>query len=577
MFRRAPFRRSLLLYLIYGLLFGTALFIIRTYAQDTTTDLLKKWVPWTLRINFFLILVGMILCYRDIFGTLQIFLNKKGMLLVGLVLLALFVTCFVAPRTHRIFYDEDIYLNAAQTIALTNQAGFCGYGTFEYDQYCPHWLSYNKEPSGWPFLMSLAFQIFGVDETYGSLLNNVLLAGSILVVFFIAWFLDGTFFTAFMAALIFALIPHNLTWFNTAAAEPSASFFAGSTVLCWVVYFRSERDRHLFLFTVVLAFSSQTRPESGLVGVWAALAILFLRPRLLLDGKVWAIALPAAVLLLPHALHLWAVGDSSWGADDAKFSLSFVKNNLAVNGLYYFKNEDLPTLFTLFSLTGLVLVRQSLQWKLLLLSWFLLFWGIFLFFYAGSYRYGADVRFALLSFMPLAIFAGMGTGFLRNQLARVLPAPVDSSVILVMIALSWLQFLPLVREVGQEAWGARYDHLHALEFMKLMPRRSIVLTHTPTLFLLHNQNAIQTYAGINNLGTMNQLMEKYKGQVYFHYNYWCNAKGDKSRKLCQEIRDRYCTKEMARGEEQDFEYILYKLSRKEKNTGECMDERSGAP
>ena len=71
-------------------------------------------------------------------------------------------------------------------------------------------------------------------------------------------------------------------------------------------------------------------------------------------------------------------------------------------------------------------------------------------------------------------------------------------LLVIVLLVSWLKFLPLVRLVGQEAWGARYDHDHAREFIKKIPNRAIVLSHIPTMFLLWGQNAIQTFAGINN-------------------------------------------------------------------------------
>ena len=43
-------------------------------------------------------------------------------------------------------------------------------------------------------------------------------------------------------------------------------------------------------------------------------------------------------------------------------------------------------------------------------SYFLLFFGIALLFYAGSYNYGADVRYSLMTYPPLAILGGLGAG-----------------------------------------------------------------------------------------------------------------------------------------------------------------------
>ena len=45
--------------------------------------------------------------------------------------------------------------------------------------------------------------------------------------------------------------------------------------------------------------------------------------------------------------------------------------------------------------------------------YFLLFFGIDLLFYAGSYNYGADVRYSLVTYPPLAVLGGLGAGSAR--------------------------------------------------------------------------------------------------------------------------------------------------------------------
>ena len=159
-----------------------------------------------------------------------------------------------------------------------------------------------------------------------------------------------------------------------------------------------------------------------------------------------------------------------------------------------------------------------------------------------------DVRFALLSFMPLTILAGMGAGWIREKLlafssytmalnaAQNKSAPKTMAAFLVLLLLLFplLKFLPMTRLLGQEAWGSRYDHKYAQEFIARIPDRSIVLTQNPTMFLLWKQNAIQTYAGINNPGLIRELMKRYQGHVYFHDNYWCNTLNKRNVRLCQE-------------------------------------------
>ncbi len=192
--------------------------------------------------------------------------------------------------------------------------------------------------------------------------------------------------------------------------------------------------------------------------------------------------------------------------------------------------------------------------------------GTFLFFYAGSYKYGADVRFALLSFLPLAVLAGMGGERIRSWIGRAGSVRVNGKTAGVLIVLvlmfTWMPYLPLVRAVGQEAWGARYDHHYAREFIKKIPPRSIVLSHNATMFLVWGQNAIQAYAGIRNPEIVRNLMETYQGRVYFHYGYWCNIPTDGNRQLCEDVMARYNMEEIASASEQTYRYGLYKMIEK---------------
>jgi len=571
----------LILVVAYLCLFGVDMYLLDHLSKGEITHLLKKWVPWGLRINLFLLAVSVFICYRDLWSVVRQFLNKKGVLLVLLFGFAFSMTSFVAPRTHRIYYDEDIYANVGQNIALTNQTGYCNYGTFEYGEYYPHWITYNKEPSGWPFLISLTFQMLGTNEFYAFLLNNLFFAAGALVAFFITWHLTGCFFKAFLAGLAFTLIPHNIIWSNTAAAEPSAGLFVGLTFLSLIIFLKTHQDRHLFFAFLMIPFACQMRPESLFVVPLAILVLLIIAPRTMVDKKLWTFAILITLFLLPHILHFYAVSGHSWGAEGSKFSLGFLGHNLSTNGLYYLNDRHFPLLLTLLAGLGLFCTRDLIRWRLLLLLWFLLFWGIFLFFYAGSYHYGADVRFALVSFMPLAILAGMGGGWIRDRLdagRRPAQTPSEdtdmperkertsgrkglaSALVLLLIAFAFLKFIPLVSRVGQEAWGSRYDHTYAREFIKKIPERSIVLTQNPTMLLLWNQNAIQTYAGINNPELIRDLIKRYQGHVYFHYNYWCNTQNKRNRRLCQGMRDRYHLQEVAKAKEQNYEYGLYKLS-----------------
>jgi hypothetical protein len=672
-------------YLALALLLGYG---VAAWTKPQVEVMLTRLAPKVLWVNFLLIAAAVVLCRRDLVGAIRRLFageetgatgeqhppsgtgaavaaggpapapaggererkggqkywalpplfNRPGLWLLAIVVAGLILVSQAAPQIHRIYYDEDIYANMAQNIARTGQAGMANYATFEYGEYQLHWLLYNKDPSGWPFLISLIFQLFGTDEAYAFALNNLLFAGGIVIVFFITRLLGGSPFGAAAAALIYALIPHNLLWANTISAENPAAVLGGLVVLCTLVWLRTRAARHLFLLAAVTPFACTMRPESALIVLFplaAAAMNLFAavpagarpaaavepasagaagdaprsgekagsapRRHPLATRRLWALGLVAFALIIPHIWHFYAMSGQSWGAPGAKFAADFLAGNLAVNGPYYFNNREFPLLFTLLALAGLAawigrpatdprrLDRRSAG---LVPLWFFLFWTIFLFFYAGSYKYGADVRFALLCFMPLAVLGGLGGEALKNGGQALIssflsppggrPAPFGTegaapaagcsatpsrrpplaALLILVLLLSWLKFLPLIRTEGQEAWGARYDHHHAREFIREIPARSIVLTHVPTMFLLWGQNAIQAYAGINNPDIVQGLMARYDGHVYFHKSYWCNTASEANRAICDGIAQRYDLETVAVAREQTHEYGLYRMTPK---------------
>lgn len=563
------FRHPLALIFAYLVLAGFIFYVIDYFPKSEIQNYLMKIIPGLLILNLFLILVGLVVCrqdivnlFRNLFGRVGKKFNYSGILLVAVAVFAFVIASFVAPRTHRIFFDEDIYANIGQNIAMAGKAGICNYGEFISDEYKTNWLAYNKEPNGWPFLISLVFQILGVNELYAFLLNNFLLAAGVFFIFLFTREITKSFFPSIMAAFIFAIIPHNLIWANTAAAETSAAVFTLLSMLCLAVYLKTNQTRHLFLVAVVLPLSCQMRPESILILPLGFFALILLRRENLFKKQLWENGIIAAVLLLPHVIHLLTVSDQSWGAEGAKFSLAFFQHNIQVNGPYYLINEWFPAIVTLFAAAGLFLSDYSVRWRAIILLWWTIFWGIFLFFYAGSYKYGADVRFAVLSFAPLAVFAGMGTQWAKNKIERLLPREDAAVVVILIIVILWIKFLPLVRLTGQEAWAARADHALASEFIKKIPEKSIILTHIPTKFLLWKQNAM-TIEGANDEALMRRLINSYDGNVYFHYNYWCETSTDYHSKICRDIQNKYELDEITADRSFGRLYGLYRIRIKE--------------
>lgn len=557
-----------LLWAAHLLLLGVVVWIVDHFNPHEIEKILKIWVPWNFIANLVFISVGLFLCRHDICGALKKLRRRR---VAPLLLLPASVFVFIVwavPATHRIYYDEDIYINTAQTLAYANRSGFCNYGTFENGKYQPHWIAYNKQPAGWPFLISLVFRFMGTREMYAFFLNIFVFCGSIIMVYLITRKMTADGMMAFVAALVYAVMPHNLIWANTAAAEHAAAFFTGLTILLAVIFLTGGKDRHLFLLSVCLPFAAQMRPESILIYPLILLCFVIISPGILRQRKIWIFAVLAAVFILPHLLHLYTVSGQKWGADHSKFSMLYFGRNFSDNGLYFLNHRYFPTALTVLAAIGLLGSSHLLKFRILTATWFIFFWGVFIFFYAGSYGYGADDRFALLAFMPLAVLAGLGSGRLRDKavfLTRrigILPGirlqPVYL-VILAVIILEFVYFLPFVRQTGEEAWASRHDHLFAEKFIRNIPQDAIVLTHNPTMFLNWGQGAIQAYTGIAHPDHIRRLLEKTNGHVYFHHDYWCNTDSKAPQRLCRAISEKYELIEVGRARERDYTYGLFQM------------------
>jgi hypothetical protein len=218
-----------------------------------------------------------------------------------------------------------------------------------------------------------------------------------------------------------------------------------------------------------------------------------------------------------------------------------------------------PLLFSILGFIGLFSykVREKFKDKLVLLVWFLIFWGIFLVFYAGSYRFGQDVRFSILSYVPISIFIGIGTSSVVNFLEHKIKPIKGILIFLIIFNFTW--FLPFIKAEGEEAWAARMDHKYTVEFAGLLPLNSIVFTHNPNIFLLNKKSAIQSSRETYRPYTVERYLEIFKGGVYVHYNYWSNVDDPRQRGFTENILNRYNYKTIKEYYYRDYKYGLYEI------------------
>jgi hypothetical protein len=249
----------------------------------------------------------------------------------------------------------------------------------------------------------------------------------------------------------------------------------------------------------------------------------------------WWIANLFLWLVAVHLAHLFAIRHIDWGTTGPRFSFRYVLTNLPVTGRFYLYDERFPMAFTALAVAGLFSSHQVRE-RAAMAMYFLLFFAVDLLFYAGSYNYGADVRYSLMTFPPLAVLGGLGAARLVRVVTdacRVRASVPVRPLIVAILLFQFLWYAPVVRATSEEAWAARADVRFAQEFAAQLPRNSYVLTHNPGMFHLWGVNAGQMSLVISNPAYVHFLADRYSGGLYLHWNFWCNAQDPPQQDICR--------------------------------------------
>lgn len=478
--------------------------------------------------------------------------------MAGLAALALTLTLAVAPRTNRIFYDEQIYQGIGQNMSDLRRAQMCNDGIVEYGRLECVSGEYNKQPYAYPHLLSMVYRLFGVSESMAFATNALVAAvtPAALYLFVLILFSDRT--AAACAGLVLALTPHQAIWGATAAVEPSASLAGVWALLAAAWFCRSGEARALVAAVVITAYASQFRTESILLIPVVAGLIWQHRRAEFQRSYFWWAGLLGLVLVAPLLGHLYSVRDESWGSPDARLSFRYLAQNLKTNAGFFLGDERYPVLFTLSAVAGLMApgVRVS---RLPLVLYFSLFFGIGLFFYAGSYDYGADVRYSLMTYPPLSALAGLGFAWGVRWFGSTGHVLAPRTVLLAALFAQSLWYAPVVRATTEEAWAARADVGFAASIAPSLRGNRYVLTHNPAMFHVWGVNAGQMSMVVANPSHLEYLLLRYRGGVYLHWNFWCNAQHPAQSFLCEQAFALKPTTKVAEHAEREQRLGFYRI------------------
>jgi hypothetical protein len=486
--------------------------------------------------------------------------DRRDVLSIALLMaLAVGLTVGLAPRTNRIFYDEQIYQNAGQNLADLKRAQMCNDGTIQNGRLRCASGEYNKQPYAYPHLLSLAYRLFGVGTTTAFVVNAIAIALSVCLLYLLVLLLFSDRIAAFFAALLLALTPEQIVWSASAAVEPTAALAGIAALLAAAWFVRSRSNASLAGAALATAYAVQFRPESFLIVpvvvmlLWQRTTGEFRRPRL------WWAGLLFLAFVAVHVGHMVAVRNEGWGTTQARMSLGYVADNLRVNGWFYLADARFPMTYALLAVVGLSGSRAEAG-RMTMALYFLLFFGIALPFYAGSYDYGMDVRYSLGTYPPLAILGGLGLARLVRWVEGLKPGLPALPGLTAAVAFQFLWwYSPVVRSTTDGAWAARADVRFARSLVADLRGNSYVLTHNPGMFQVWGVNAGQMSLAVTNPAYVDTLFTRFTDGVYLHWNFWCSVQDPIQQEICAKVLRLRPGDPVREYREQDQHYILYRL------------------
>ncbi|MFN6992512.1 MAG: glycosyltransferase family 39 protein, partial [Fervidobacterium sp.] len=386
------------------LLFVTSIFywIVKYSTTKIEYEVVKEKLPiiepYFLAINVIIIFSFFLLSFNDILDFLRKIDKKTWIILFLIFALGFFSRFFITPHTHRIYFDEDIYLDIAKEILIRWRGALCNNGDnftcYEYDTM--------KWPNGHTFFLAISYLFFGISESIAFNIIAFISSLGIIIIFLIGYLLKNEKLGLF-SALIYALIPVQIQWSGTVAAETTLAVFTLLSVFFLLLSSKKNNWNLFFLGLSVLAYSVQAKAEGVFLIPVATILILLFDKNLKIkffDNKFIASILMFFVLITPYLIHIvYASKVDTWGSDEGKFGIKFAKRNIPENLIFfvngYYQIEH-PLMFTDFAIIGAIYILiKDRRVFVFLFVWFSVFFLLYGFFYAGSTRYGADVRYML--------------------------------------------------------------------------------------------------------------------------------------------------------------------------------------
>jgi len=539
---------SLILSSFLLLLFLFVIYKFSTYEKGKIENfILKAEVPFYF-MSLLIFVIVLAFSHKKIFKTLR-GVNLKLALIV--FLLALLIREFIPPKTTRLFFDEDIYLDMAKQILTHFSSCLCDYG----DKFSCFKCELMKWPVAHPFIISIAFLLFGVNEVVARHFAIFLASLSAFFVYLSSFLLSRKNEIAFFSSLILALLPIHILWSPTMTADLTFSFLISFLLFFMILSIKLNDFKIHFLSLLALVLVAQAKTE-GIV-----LIPLYFISQFLLNKNYFGtiksktyisfvfLSLSLLSVYFLHTFYSWRV--DTWGASGEKMSFSYLKQNIYPNIGFWFevsKERDKwayegkqlyhPPIFTVLAIIGAIyLFKKERKNLLLLLLWFSSFFSLYSSFYAGSVYYGVDVRYVLPQLIPFSLLSGYGAFYLSAFLSKVIKREFSVFIITLLLLLLFSLYIPKMHvsdDQIKESYSARLYRKFVINFASNYSDECYFISHVSSIYSWLGKGHLQIWYVY--LPEFDEIVKE--KCVLFDEGYWCAIKVDESRS-CVEFKDKY--------------------------------------
>jgi len=427
-------------------------------------------------LNFVLLLFFICFNFRKFKSFFREIKKRTWWLLLLVILLALFLRIFISPHGTLMFEDEGWYMDTAEKV-LEADFNYFSDGIYK--------------STGWPFIISLSFFLFGKDNLVAHYASSVLGILTVFNIFCLSLLLFKKEKIALWSAFLFSLIPVHIAWSGSAETAVPSVFFVTLALFFSLLYFKQKTNSLLWLSLFAIIFAAQVRMENYfllplfLLGLFIFRANPFKKDnfksvfiKIILIGLILVISLPNLINNLNHYLfNNWNTIDTGQYAPN--WGISNFVYNWVQQGSHLFDGEYHPLIFSIFLILGIIYAIKKDKRALIFLGvWFL----IFFFIYFVSWP-GLNPKSRLfINFYPItAIFAGSGIYFVNNLVKHEKFKKILTLILIVVILLSFLPYIG--KAIGKINFPrqARMEAEIAHLAVKHLPDDCLVVSNLPVM------------------------------------------------------------------------------------------------